>query len=424
MKNKTILCLFDYIALTGFGTVTKNLVPMIKRQFGENITLHICAINYLGDPIYEQDGTVVFSALKAATKEDPFGRLGFLKILQDSNDYDGIFIIQDLGVILPIVPHLKFIKEEKKRANKKNFKSIFYFPVDCKLIPQLTKDLEFFDTIITYTEFGREEVLKLRPELRGKLKVIPHGTNLKDFYPLPKEEVLAFRKEYFNDEGEKFIISNINRNQYRKDIPATIFAFIEAKENWKIKNRKPYLYLHMNPSDTKAGWDLRAILNQTNLIEGVDYQFPEKEFENIGVPVETMNKIYNSSDLSVTTTLGEGWGLSVTESFSVCLPVICPNGTSFKEMSGNGKRAHVIDGLMPYASMADNIVREACNPYDVAESILYMANSICGLNEDLGGQEQVKDMQMAAFDYARLLSWDGELIAGRWEEYFKATYGL
>lgn len=424
MKKKTILCLFDYIARTGFGTVTKNLVPLVKKQFGEKITLHICAINYLGEPIYEEDGTVIVSALQLTKKEDPFGRFGFLKLLQDSNEYDGIFIIQDLGVILPIVPHLKFLKEEKARANKKNFKSIFYFPVDCKLIPQLTKDLEFFDTIITYTEFGREQILKLRPELRGKLKVIPHGTNLKDFYPLPKEEVLAFRKEYFKDDGEKFIISNINRNQYRKDIPATIFAFIEAKKHWMVENRKPYLYLHMHPADIKSGWDLRAILNQTDLVEGVDYQFPDKEFENTGVPVALLNNIYNASDLYLTTTLGEGWGLGFTEAAAVCLPIICPYSTSFREMSGNGKRAHVIDDLMPYASMADNIVREACIPSSVADSILYMANSMCGLNEEVGGRHQVDEMTIHAFDYARSLSWNGEFVAQRWEEYFKSTFGL
>ena len=93
-------------------------------------------------------------------------------------------------------------------------------------------------------------------------------------------------------------------------------------------------------------------------------------------------------------------------------------------MSGNGKRAHVIDDLIPYASMADNIVREACIPSSVADSILYMANSMCGLNEDLGGRHQVDEMTIHAFDYARSLSWGGEFIAQRWEEYFKSTFGL
>lgn len=423
MKKKTILCLFDYLSTTGFGTVSKNIVPRIKKEFGEKITLHICAINYFGEPIYEEDGTIIFSAIKSATKKDEFGRFGFLKILQDSNEYDGIFIIQDLGVIVPIIPHLKFIKEEKRKANKKTFKSIFYFPVDCNLLPQLVKDLEFFDNIITYTEFGRDRVLNFRPELRGDLKVILHGTNLKEFYPIPKNEISDFRKDYFKDEGDKFIITNVNRNQPRKDIPTTIFGFIEAKKNWNIQGKKPFLYLHMHPHDPK-GWDLRAILNQTDLIEGEDYRFPDKEMENAGAPTEMLNKIYNSCDLYVTTSLGEGFGLVTVECMAAKLPIICPNNTSFTELCDNGNRAHLIDYLMPYASMADNIIREACTPSSVAEAIIHMAENICGLNEEMGGTEQVNEMVESAFDYSQKLSWDNQSIIGRWIEYFKSTYGL
>jgi len=415
MKKK-ILCLFDYKATTGFATVSQNIIPRIKRHFGDSIELHICSINYFGDPIYEKDGTVIFSAIKSAPKKDDFGRFGFLKILKDSNEYDGIFIIQDLGVIIPIIEILDFIKSEKRKNNQKSFKSIFYFPVDCSLIRKQVEGLEFFDTLITYTEFARKEVLKLRPELKGKLKVIPHGTDTKNFYPIVGIE--KFRTKYFGQNADKFIIMNLNRNQPRKDIPNTIFAFIELKKMWNFE-RKPFLYLHCNPDDP-MGHNLRAVLLQTKLIEGEDYIFPSKEEENHGSPIDKLNKIYNSVDLYLSTTLGEGWGLGFTEAASTLLPIICPNHTSFTEMSGNGERAFVLDELTPYVNNIDNILRLQTNYIDVAESILLVASSILGQNNDIHGKESLNERTVKAYEWAKKLNWDN--VCKQWIEYFKGTY--
>ena len=99
-----------------------------------------------------------------------------------------------------------------------------------------------------------------------------------------------------------------DRNQPRKDIPATIFGFIEAKKIWPESLPKPFLYLHMHPKDP-LGWDLRAIMSQTNLIEGIDYKLLPQKYEKEMVGIHTLNQIYNSADLFITTTLAEGWGL-------------------------------------------------------------------------------------------------------------------
>jgi glycosyltransferase involved in cell wall biosynthesis len=421
MEKKKILCLFDYMATTGFATVSQNIVPRIKKHFGENLELHICSINYFGDTIYEEDGTIIFSAIKSAPKKDDFGRFGFLKILKDSEEYDGIFIIQDLGVILPIIEILKTIKEEKKRENKRNFKSIFYFPVDCSLIRKQVEKLEFFDTLITYTEFGRNEVLKLRPELKGKLKVIPHGTDTKNFHPIDLDEVANFRKEYFGANADKFIIMNLNRNQPRKDIPNTIFGFIEAKKNWHKDSPKPFLYLHCNPTDP-MGHDLRAVLLQTDLVEWEDYMFPSKEEENHGSPLEKLNKIYNSADLYVTTTLGEGWGLGFTEASATRCPIICPYNSSFMEMSGNGDRAFILEESVPFVNSIDNIVRQQTNYLEVSESILHVSGDLLGKNEDLNGLENSTNRIDKAFEWAMKLKWDE--VCKSWYEYFKTTFGV
>ena len=421
-KPCKVFCLMDYNAFTGFGTVSQNIKRELKNHFGDDLKLDICAINYFGEPYEESDGTYVFSAIKSAEKKDDFGRFGFLKILKESNDYDGIFIIQDLGVILPIVKLLRYIKDEKKNANQKQFKSIFYFPVDIQLFDKLVEGLEFFDCIVTYTEFGRNEVLRLRPELKGKIKVIPHGNNGKHFYPIEdKESVSKFRNEYFGKNADKFIITNVNRNQSRKDIPTTIFSFIETKRRWQDFKlpKEPFLYLHMNAKDP-LGWDLRGVLLQTDLVEGKDYKLLDDELANKGASIEMLNNIYNASDVFVTTTLGEGWGLTLTEAMATKTPVICPLSTSFIEMTNNGRWAYVVENQTPISNLQDNLIRYMCDYEEVADTILHVAEVHSGKWDEIGFREKHEERLEKAYAYTQSLNWTN--VCKSWIEYFKNTY--
>jgi len=313
-----------------------------------------------------------------------------------SDDYDMIFILQDLGIIVPCIKFLKDIKAMKKVEGRKQFKSIFYFPVDFALTPNLGIGLDFFDYLATYTEYGKSQVLRLDPKLINKLHVIPHGNNSKDFYPLPKDEITTFRKEYFGDNFNKFIVTNINRNQSRKDIPTTIFGFLEY---WEEYNKNAFLYLHMNWKDP-MGWNLKTILSQTPLREGVDYMFPSEEDATKGASVELVNKIYNASDVYINTCTGGGWELSVTEAMATKLPVLIPNHTSLKEIGDSGKRAYMLDTLYPIVAQVDNIIRFQSDLYEIAENIDFVKQE----------REQKSELYEArvqnAYDYVSSLKWE------------------
>ena len=420
-KPCKVLCLMDYLSYTGFATVSANIKREVKKHFGKDIKLDIIAINYFGDAFEEEDGTYVVSAIKSASKKDDFGRLGFMKVLNDSNEYDGIFIMQDLGVILPMVTILSSIKEEKKNNKKKLFKSIYYFPIDCQLIDKLVEGLEFFDCIITYTNYGRNEILRLRPELKGKVKVVPHGNNPKDFYPMEQDAISEFRNEYFGANANKFIITNINRNQPRKDIPTTIFAFIDAKNRWKEEGltNEPFLYIHCHPKDP-MGWDLRGVLLQTDLVENVDYKLLDLEIANKGASVEMVNNIYNASDVYVTTTLGEGWGLTLSEAMATKTPIICPLSTSFIEMTDNGKRVYSVDNLIPYCNTIDNVIRKQCDLYEVADNMIHIAKGKSGMLEDIGFTDNYNKRIDSAYNWVKSLDWKD--VCKQWIQYFKETY--
>jgi glycosyltransferase involved in cell wall biosynthesis len=327
-------------------------------------------------------------------------------------DFDGIFIMQDLGIITPMIPLLKGMKDAKKLANKKQFKSIFYFPVDCELPGKEFEGLEFFDLLVTYTEYGRKQVVEHNQTLRDSIIVIPHGVSGSDYHKIPDEENLSFRRKYFNDPlNELYIIGSINRNQPRKDIPATIFGFMEAKKTWNNPKR-PFLYLHMEPKDAK-GWNLPYLLEQCGLVEGYDYMFPKSDDIHYQVDVQTMNRIYNAIDVYISTSRGEGWGLTATEAMAVGKLCILPYHTSYMEIGKT--RCIFLEEMLPVCGIDDNVIRDACFYIEVAEKIIESYDLIYA-------QEKGHQMMKRSIEYMQNLRWNS--ICLEWIKVFKSHYKI
>lgn len=395
-KQIKMIALFDYNSFTGFSTVSKNLVSNWKKTFGSNLKLDICAVNYFGDSYEEDENIRVISAKMNDVDKDDFGRYVFMRSILD-NDYDLIFILQDLGVITPIIPLLKKLKDDKKVANRKQFKSILYFPVDFALTPNLVKGLEFFDQLSTFTEYGRNMFLTHRPELKSKIRVTPHGGNTKDFFYIEdRNEIVEFKKSYFGEaNANKFIIGCINRNQSRKDIPTTIFGFMEYWET----NPNSFLYLHCDPKDP-MGWDLYTLMSQTPLKYGVDYMFAPIKDGYKGHSISDLNKIYNSLDVFLSTATGGGWELTVTEAMSCRVPCIIPKHTSFNTLGGaSGERAYFLETLYPIVAMVDNIIRFQSDLYEINETLELV------YNEKKDNSVKLEDKVQKAYDFISSLNW-------------------
>lgn len=394
MKPFRILALFDFNSFTGFATVSQNLVYYWDKHYGDAMNLDIVAINYFGENYSPKPNVRVISGKLNDVAKDDFGRYVFMRSLMDV-DYDLVFILQDLGVVVPMINEIKKIRDNKREAGKKLFKSILYFPVDFDLTPNLVVGLEFFDTLATFTQWGKGVVIGRSPRLRDKMRVIPHGNNPKNFFKIPEADRAEFRAEYFGKNADRFIVGCVNRNQSRKDIPTTIFTFMEYQKEY---NPNAYLYLHMNPFDP-MGWNLKVLLAQTYLREGVDYQFPPEVDYKMGSSVEKLNKIYNCFDLFLSTTTGEGWGLSVTEAMACELPIVVPNHTSIKEITNSGARAFVTNNHFPIVSLEDNIIRHQSDVYETSELMWEV-------NKDLiNGGKLVKSKIDAAKKYIDALHW-------------------
>jgi glycosyltransferase involved in cell wall biosynthesis len=280
------------------------------------------------------------------------------------NDFDVVFCLNDIEIFNEMGEHLRNVKNEKRKQNKPNFKSMVYFPIDSEPRPVDLKILDFFDEVITYTEYAKSVLTPLTtPSNAKRIKVIPHGCNTNEFYPLSEEEKLKAKLEIVGEGNEEtFLFGTINRNSARKDLGSLILGFSTFKNN---SEANAVLYLHCNPLDP-SGINIFRLCERLGLRVGVDIILPKSHSENKGCDNVELNRIYNAFDCFITTTTAEGWGLTVTEAMATKTLVVCPQHTSLTEITeaGNNTISFMFNQANVFVNDFEKI-RFTTNPHEV-----------------------------------------------------------
>jgi len=405
-KITNVLFFGDFNCTTGFGNVSKQLVDNWSKD--KKLKLTIFAINDFSKKAYQYaDNVMVIPALSISeTKKDVYCRIEFLKLLFE-NDFDVLFCLNDIEIFNEMGEHLQKVKSEKRKQNKPNFKSIVYFPIDSE--PRLNdlKILPFFDEVVTYTEYAKNVMKPLISETQlKKIKVIPHGCDTTNFFPLNDFEKAKIKKEKFG--ADKFVFGSVNRNSARKDLASLIIGFAMFKH----KNQADaILYLHCNPLDP-SGINVYRLCERVGLDVGKDVIVPTNFNENKGVSESELNKIYNSFDCFITTTTAEGWGLTITEAMATKTLVICPKHTSLAEISDNG--LNTLNFMFEQQSVFINDfekIRFTTNPKEVL-TLLEVAYNLKNESDEL------KDMVKAKIEnaYKKVSGMKWETIAKKFKD--------
>lgn len=423
---------------TGFAQVARNLLKVLHDTGKYEITvLGINQSDYYDRAVYPY---IIHEAMPALTVDpkyrDLFGRQRLLDLL-GTGKYDLLFTMQDTFIIEAIAQQIvetrKVLMDVNKNLNKPAytpFKWIFYFPVDSSVKQNWVENAALLaDYPVVYTKYGYTECAKATkpnsvfmingtphestPDAK-RIDVIYHGVNTKEFYPIEdSEEIKKFKTQYFQGKADnKFLIVNVNRNQPRKDLPRTLAAFSRFLE------RRPdsFLYLHCQVNDV-GGNLVEYARNFPNLHLGENWSTPSpKSFDaHDGVPIETLNKIYNAADVLVSTTWGEGWGLSFTEAMAAKTLVIAPRNTSLPEIVGEHDERGILyksgEGSAFVCADNDNErLRPLADVDDLAEKLEW-AYANRGTAEYTGKIE-------AAYAWVKSLTWEGDKIGRRWVELF------
>ena len=408
MNKIRVLAWGDYACSTGFGTVMRNIMSELNKT--GKYEIDVVGVNYDGGP-YDTSkwpGTL-WPAISALRTQGPygdvFGRQVFLDLL-GSRPYDLVFIVQDTFIVQPIVPQIQELQNTKPGS----FKTIYYYPFDCGPREEwVTQCVAQFDYPVAYTEYAKNESRKFIGEYADSQRVIYHGTNTKDFYPLSDAQIAEARKNIFPTIDGRFVITNVNRNQGRKDISRSLLVMKELRRRG---NENAFLYMHMQETD--FGGSVLQMARAIGLDPNNDFTVPDpRQFgAHSGFPIEFLNAIYNISDCYLTTTHGEGWGLSITEAMATKLPVVGPRNTSLPEILGDNERGWLVDsGHTPSHWIIKDNDNERMRP------LMSVEGAADAIEEIIANQDEAKRRAENALTWIKSHTWTD--VCKDWKKLFE-----
>jgi glycosyltransferase involved in cell wall biosynthesis len=310
------------VAPTGFGRVAHSLLKYLKDDY--DITG--VGVNYHGDP--HTLGIKVYPATIDVNR----GIYGENRVcdLLNGQDFDIVFIINDAWVV---DKYLAFIKE---RVKKPFPKIVVYTPVDSSPHdPEWYRNFDIVTKLVAYTEFGRMIIKDASPQLEPE--VIPHGVDLEVFHKTHKSRRES-KEEFFTPYQDKirigdfidsFIVLSAARNQPRKRLDITMQGFAKFARN-KPSNVK--LYMHCGMIDSSINVDKLA----------ARFGIADRLIvSSVGRGIQTvsdfrMNSIFNSTDVGINTSMGEGWNLPSHEHAATGAIQLVPNHSSHREIYNDG----------------------------------------------------------------------------------------
>ncbi len=184
------------------------------------------------------------------------------------------------------------------------------------------EDLNELTHAIFWTEFGQKEAEQ--GGYKGSSSVIPLGVDNKFFH---RKSIVASREAIGIPENlqDKYIVGNINRNQPRKRLDLTVKYFCEWIKEYSIDDA--YLLLHICPTGD-MGYDVGQLMRYYGVKGKLIAMTPEV---GQGISEEGLVDVYNSFNVQMSTTQGEGWGLTTMEGMSCGIPQIVPDWSALGE---------------------------------------------------------------------------------------------
>lgn len=397
---------------TGFGQVARNVLQSLNAT--GNYDFNILGINHGGDyydfnkfPYKIDPATCLLS-----NDTDLHGRPKLLRKLRTER-VDILFIIQDTFLMMSVMDDI--IKIRKELPLDRQFVIIYYFPIDGNPQPDwITKGVLPVDFPVTYTQYAKQACYKTSNQM-FPLDVIYHGVNKQEFFPLNDETIKEFRKKVFGVHADKFLVLNVNRNQQRKDLHRSLAAY----SIFHKKHADSFYFINCQMEDIGGRLDIIGsqyglkMPDPKNNIEG-DWTFPAPGTFSAaqGYSIDVLNSLYNAADLVISSTLGEGWGLSCTEAMQCKTPVLFPRNTSLIEMIGPSEERGFLcksgedrDHMICLGGIDNNVIRPVINVQDMADKISYIYEH----------PEEAKNKANEAFAWVK--SWYD--ISPKWFDVFK-----
>ena len=372
MRKLNVLAWMDSpSSITGFGVVAKNILGRLYKTGTYNISC--IGINYFEEHIdraFEdrvQAGypytLLIGQDLTAGPggsiiPRDKMGRgkaIGMIK----NGGVDIFFGMRDLWDMVyqqaEGTPHLSSyfpLHFQIAKESGRNFRFVGHFPLEYELQQAWHPALDIMDYGYCFTAGGISQL----KNWSNKISWCPQGADMKTFYKIDNFDKNAFLKNEMRVPENSFVVLNVNRNQPRKDIEATIASFAKFKELVGYTEVPVILWLHMKPDDSFG--DARHLVQKYGLQVDRDVFFPPYFHVGSGWDASKLNQLYNAADVFISTSVAEGFSLTPVESIAAGCPVLVPGHTGFLQTVGRAG--------MPYVKTRPQEMRQQIAPSPIS----------------------------------------------------------
>ena len=296
MSLKKLLIIADFACHTGFAVVAENLA---RRLAGWDV--HVLAVNYKGDPSPLAQRFPLYPAWLGG---DSMG-VGRLAPLIRHVQPDVILAINDPWIVTHYVEALGEIGGAPPL--------VAYMPVDgTSLRAADVAPLNGLAHAVAYTRFGLAELR--RAGLETPATIIPHGVDLASFHPLDQAET----RTRYGLPADMFAVLILDQNQVRKRLDIAFDAFARFAADCP-----PARLIYHGPLLAEQGWDILAMAQDLGIAERLILTSRTISQTN-GLRIEDMASVYALADVKLTTTSGEGWGLTTMEAMACGVPCLIP----------------------------------------------------------------------------------------------------
>lgn len=329
---------------SGYSNQTALFVPRIK-DLGHDLS--ITAFWGLQGGRLDWNGVPVFSGAF-----DPHGQdiMGFYAKMWKA---DILLTLYDTWVMNLDGPHMDGIP------------FVPWFPVDHDTMPDgVYERLKRAMVAIAYSKSGVEAAKD-----RGlDVEYVPHGVDTDLFQPRMRE---VARKQIGLPQ-DCFLASIVAMNKGippRKAWPQQLQAF----SIFHKKHPDSKLYLHTLMTPEVGGYNLWDLVKMLGIEDAV--VVPEQFQYIAGYPPEFIADVYNASDVLMSATMGEGFGIPILEAQACGTPVIVGDWTSMGELCFAGWKLDKKTEAIPYITQlaaaqfvpsVDAIVDRLEQAYDMA----------------------------------------------------------
>lgn len=309
---KKLLWIGDAVCDSGFSRVTHEVCDRLKEKY----SISILGLNYRGDPhpypypIYPAFvlGCKDFLGIDRISEIVPSIDPDIIVILNDPYNFPKYFTALRKTPLQP-VPVLGIVAIDGKNC--------------------LGTALNGLTNTVFWTDFAKQEAINCG--FIAPSSVIPLGVDLDIYRPQDQRQARAFIG--FNDELlDKYVVGNVNRNQPRKRLDLTIDYFCKWVKDYNIPDA--YLFVHVCPTG-EVGYDCAQLMKYYGLNKRLIRSQPGVWK---GLPQEEMASIYSCFDVQVSTTQGEGFGLTTLEGMACGIPQIIPHWSALGEWATAASR--------------------------------------------------------------------------------------